>query len=124
LSLVLRACFAAWALTCLCIPAIAQERSEKLLELSIINGMLPVDARLIKVYKGDRLRWRITSNTSGELHLHAYRISVRLQPGETGELAFNAFATGRFRVEWHPDFASPVGSHATAPLALLEVQPN
>jgi hypothetical protein len=86
--------------------------------------MLPADARLIKVHKGDRLRWLITSNTSGELHLHAYRISVRLQPGRPGELAFDAFATGRFRVEWHPDLQPPAGGHAAAPLAVLEVQPN
>ena len=102
----------------------AQERPEKLLEIGVINGMLLADARLIKVQKSDRLRWRITSNTSGELHLHAYRISVRLQPGEPGELAFNAFATGRFRVEWHPDLQPPTGGHAASPLAVLEVQPH
>jgi hypothetical protein len=123
--LALAACFVAWTLTCICIPAIAQERPENVRELVIINGVLPVDARLIKVYKGDRLRWRITSNTSGELHLHAYRISVRLQPGQPGELAFNAFATGRFRVEWHPDLRPPpAGGHTAAALAVLEVQPR
>jgi hypothetical protein len=124
LSSDVKACLAACALTCLCLPAIAQDRPENVRGLGIINGTLPADSRLIKVQKGDRLRWRITSNTSGELHLHAYRISVRLKPGQPGELAFNAFATGKFRVEWHPDVQPPAGGHAVAPLAVLEVQPN
>jgi hypothetical protein len=122
--LALTAWLAASALTCPCSLAIAEERPEQLRELDIANGTLAADVRIIRVNKGDQLRWRIISNTSGELHLHAYRMSVRLQPGEPGELAFNAFATGRFRVEWHPDLQRPADGHAAAPLAVLEVRPN
>jgi hypothetical protein len=82
--------------------------------------------RLIKVHQGERLRWRISSNTAGELHLHAYRLSAQLQAGQTTELAFTAHATGRFRLEWHgaSDPNAATGGHHAPPLALLEVRPN
>ena len=72
-----------------------------------------------------RLRWRITSNAAGEVHLHAYRLSARLLPGQPAELVFTAFATGRFRLEWHAagdNSAAPDAHHAPA-LAVLEVLP-
>ena len=120
----------AWCLSCLLagVPVLAQAQpnGELTRTLRIVNGALTPDQRLIKVYQGDRLRWRITSNAAGVLHLHAYRLSLQLQAGQTQELAFTAFASGRFRVEWHaagePGPAAP-GHHAPA-LALLEVQPR
>jgi hypothetical protein len=101
------------------------QAAEVLRSLHIVDGTLPPDERLIEARKGDRLRLRVTSNRAGELHLHAYRLSLALTPGETAELAFGAFATGRFRLEWHPAKAegAPAGGHDAAPLATLEVQP-
>jgi hypothetical protein len=106
--------------------ALAQTPAENILELPIVNGVVPAELRLIKVHKGEHLRWRITSNTAGELHLHAYRLSAPLQAGGTIELAFTAHATGRFRVEWHgaSDKSTAAGSHHAPPLAILEVRPN
>jgi hypothetical protein len=105
-------------------PAAAQP-VEALHTLHIVDGRLPPDERLIEARKGDRLRLRVTSNLAGELHLHAYRLSVALVPGEPAELAFSAFATGRFRFEWHPSKAqgAPAEDHNAAPLATLEVRP-
>ncbi len=94
--------------------------------MHIVNGALMPDQRLIKVYKGDRLRWRVTSNASGSLHLHAYRLAIQMQAGQSRELAFTAFATGRFRVEWHGASApaQTASAHHAAALAMLEVQPR
>jgi hypothetical protein len=108
--------------------ALAQvnDKTEATLTLVIVDGSLPIAQRLIKVRKGDKLRWRISSNTAGSLHLHAYRLIAPLQAGQTTELAFDAFATGRFRLEWHGEQdqnSGNVGHHAP-PVATLEVLPR
>ena len=106
--------------------ALAQEPVEKVMYVNITNGILPPDQRLITVYKNDKLRWRFTSNTSGEVHLHAYRLRVPLQAGQVGEMVLTAFATGKFRLEWHPTDAKPplAGVHHAPALAVLEVRPH
>ncbi len=109
----------------------AAEPVATLHELQLVNGVLPPEQRLIRALKGDAVRLRISSNQAGELHLHAYRLSLALQPGQPAELAFTAHASGRFRFEWHaakspgavPGAAPPADHHA-APLALLEVRPR
>ena len=110
----------------MCLPtlSLAQARAEKIVELNILNDFLPPGQRLMTVYKGDRIRLRITSNTSGEMHLHAYRLSVQLQAGQLQEMALTAFATGRFRLEWHTTGTkSPsIGGHHAPALAVLEVR--
>jgi pullulanase/glycogen debranching enzyme len=106
------------------------EGAEQGLALSIVDGALPAEQRLIKVQKGQALLWRITSNQAGELHLHAYRLHAAVKPGEVAGLAFTAHATGKFRLEWHgaQDKASPKDAapshHHAAPLATLEVRPR
>jgi uncharacterized cupredoxin-like copper-binding protein len=108
----------------------SSDSADQSLDLSIVDGALPADQRLIKVQKGQPLRWRITSNQAGELHLHAYRLHAAVKPGHTAELVFTAHATGKFRLEWHgaQDKASPKdaapGHHHAAPLATLEVRPR
>ena len=110
--------------------ALAQEPVEKVMyiniNININNGILPPKQRLIKVNKNDKLRWRITSNTSGEVHLHAYRLRAPLQAGQVGEVVLTAFATGKFRLEWHPtDSKLPLaGVHHAPALAVLEVRPH
>jgi hypothetical protein len=106
--------------------ASAQSAPESFLELHLVDGALPTTQRSITVHKGERLRWRITSDAAGELHLHAYRLSAQLRAGQPEELAFTAFASGRFRLEWHPaqdKSAAPVAQHAPT-LAVLDVLPN
>ena len=99
---------------------------EKPFELAIVKGSVPAPQRLLKVEKGDALRLRISSDAPGELHLHGYRESVKLAPGQTAELAFTAYATGRFPFEWHPVGENPTGGprHRGQPLATLEVGPK
>lgn len=108
--------------------ALAQipEKVEVALTLPIVDGTLPKELRLIKTRKGDKLRWRISSNTAGTLHLHAYRLIAPLQAGQTKEIEFDAFATGRFRLEWHVEHDKSSGNagHHAPPLAILEVLPR
>ena len=108
--------------------ALAQvnDKTETPLTLAIVDGSLPKAQRLIQVRKGDKLHWRISSNTAGSLHLHAYRLIAQLQAGQTTELAFDAFATGRFRLEWHglQDKGTAAAGHHAPPVAILEVLPR
>ena len=100
--------------------------TEKTFELTIGHGAVPPPQRLIKVEKGDALRLRVTSDAPGELHLHGYRLSAKLAPGQPAELAFTAYATGRYPLEWHAaGEAAASGAHRRGPpLATLEVQPK
>ncbi len=96
-------------------------------ELRLVDGQLPTEQRLITALKGDALRLHISSNTAGELRLHAYRLSVALQAGQTADLAITAHATGRFRFEWHAAKTAGTAAradHHAAPLAVLEVRPR
>ncbi len=110
------------------LPALAQvnDKTETALTLAIFDGSLPKAQRLIQARKGDKLRWRISSNAAGTFHLHAYRLVVPLQAGQTNELAVDAFATGRFRLEWHGAQDKGTGNtgHHAPPLAILEVLPR
>ena len=99
---------------------------ERVFVLDIKAGALPAPQRLIKVTKGDNVRWQLSSDTAGDLHIHGYRLEARLVAGGTAELAFKAFATGRFRIEWHPADAKGAkkGDHHGPPLGTLEVHPR
>ena len=110
------------ALLGLTASAIAQTAVEKPWTLQIIDGVIATDQQLIKVTQGDLLRWRVSSNQAGELHLHAYRLSLKLQAGEEKSIAFSAFATGRFRLEWHAEKNPAADQHQA--LAMLEVRPR
>jgi hypothetical protein len=105
--------------------ALAAAPAEKSFEFAITGGQVAKEQRLIRVDKGTPVKLRVTSDTAGSLHLHAYKIDVKLTPGTPAELAFNARATGRFRFEWHADNAkAKSGDHHGPPLATLEVRPK
>ena len=99
---------------------------EKVFNLQISNGRLPANQQVMRVTKGDNVKWKVVSDTPGELHLHAYRLSLHLISGDISELSFEAFATGRFRVEWHPVTSSnkQSESHHEEKLASFEVMPK
>jgi hypothetical protein len=97
-----------------------------LVELNITAGSLPAAQRLLRVTKGDPVRLRISSDAPGELHLHAYSLAAKVAPGAPAQLEFQAYATGRFRLEWHAsaDNKAATGAHHAPPLATLEVRPR
>lgn len=103
----------------------AADAPQKIFNLDITRGAVAAPQRLLKVEKGDALKLRVTSDTPGEVHLHGYRLAAKLAPGQAAELAFNAYATGRYPFEWHADGESAgPKSHRGPPLATLEVQPK
>ena len=103
----------------------AADPTEKTFNLALTRGVLPVEQRVMRVSKGEAVRLRVISDAPGELHLHGYRLDAKLAPGKPAELAFTAYATGRYRIEWHRagKSAEPGGHHGPA-LATLEVRPK
>jgi hypothetical protein len=125
-SAVLRLVSANWALALLLItagaPALAAELT---FDIKIERGRVPDTMRLIRVNEGDVVKLRLTSDQPIVLHLHGYDIEKRVAAGAITELAFTAYATGRFPIHVHAQGAA-AGAHAheDAPLATIEVYPR
>ncbi|HMC70384.1 MAG TPA: hypothetical protein VKJ07_14610 [Mycobacteriales bacterium] len=48
----------------------------------------------------DNVTIKITSDTTGEVHLHGYDIPFDCTPGEVSSHSFKADKSGQFEVEW------------------------
>lgn len=115
---------AACALAVLPFCAAAADPEPRVFDLTIVAGTVPAAQRLVRLEKGDAVQWRITSDAAGEVHLHAYRLEAQVAPGKPAVMSFKAFATGRFRLEWHRAAALQTDSRHAPPLAILEVHPK
>ena len=102
------------------------ESADVSVALDLVGGVAPVRQRLIRVAKDDLVTVRIISDVGGELHLHGYKLEATVAPGTAAEMKFKAFATGRYRFEWHPSSAANTTmAHSHGPaLATLEVRPQ
>ena len=75
----------------------------------------------IRVYEGDRVMLRWTTDEAVEIHLHGYDVRVALTPGDLAAMELLAFATGRFEITSH-GFGGCSQDHET--LIELEVHPR
>jgi hypothetical protein len=102
---------------------IAADAAEVTYALTVANGRVPDNMRLIRVKQNDvvKLEWRTDKRLT--VHLHGYDIEQELQPGTVTEMTFTARATGRFTVEPHIG-RTPSGGHAHGDvLVTIEVYP-
>ena len=77
------------------------------------------------VKKDDIVLIRCSSDARGQLHVHGYRLSLDLKSGETQDLQFKAYATGRYRIEWQGELQESSNKNHHGPaLATLEVRPQ
>ena len=104
--------------------AFAADSVQKTFSLTISHGTLPAQQRVLRVEKDDMVRLRVTGDAPGELHLHGYRLEMKITPASESEISFKAHATGRYRIEWHPAGETSKGDHHGPPLARLEVRPK
>jgi len=88
-------------------------------ELSIRNGELPGDQRVIRVRQGDVVTLRWTTDKVLTIHLHGYDIESSLSPRGAVSMRFTARATGRFPIETHGH-----GRGGERTLAYVEVHPR
>jgi hypothetical protein len=93
--------------------------------LIIENGQAKGGSQTVRVSKGSDVVLKFLSDAPGAVHLHAYHLELILSPKQEGELHFNAKASGKFKVEWHPNAngSPPPSSHEAPPLMSLEVMP-
>jgi len=69
----------------------------------------------ITVSEGEQVNLQITSDHPVEFHLHGYDLEEEVEPGEPGELSFEATITGSFPIEDH---------NTETELGVLLVQPS
>jgi hypothetical protein len=108
---------------CLSSALTVAEAAEVTYALTVANGRVPDNMRLIRVKQNDvvKLEWRTDKPLT--VHLHGYDIEQALQPGTVTEMTFTARATGRFTVEPHIG-RTPSGGHAHGDvLVTIEVYP-
>ena len=99
--------------------------AELTFDLKVTHGRVPDAMRLIRVKQGDVVRLRWGTDQPVTLHLHGYDIEKHVDPGTTIDLAFTAYATGRFPVHVHAQGARPDGhTHEGEPLVIIEVYPR
>lgn len=123
----LRLVSARWALTLLLIAAWSAgvPAAELTFDIKIERGRVPDTMQLIRVNEGNVVKLRWTSDQPLILHLHGYDIAKRIAAGAVTELAFTAYATGRFPIYVHAQGAAAGGhAHEDAPLATIEVYPR
>ena len=115
-------CALALLLTTAAAAALAAELT---FDIKIERGRVPDTVRLIRVHEGDVVKLRFEGDEPIVLHLHGYDIEKRVAPGTITELAFTAYATGRFPIHVHAQGAGAGGqAHEDAPLATIEVYPR
>jgi heme/copper-type cytochrome/quinol oxidase subunit 2 len=89
------------------------ETQEEQVALAINGNTMSPDE--VSVTEGQQVNLQITSDHPIEFHVHGYDLEEEVQPGEPGELMFEAKTTGRFPIEDHD---------TEAELGTLIVQPR
>ena len=103
----------------------AVRAAELAYDLSISNGQVPENMRLIRVKQGDMVKLRWSTDRPVAVHLHGYDIEKDVKPGAVTDMTFTARATGRFAVHLHPAAGAPAGqAHEEAALVSIEVYPR
>jgi hypothetical protein len=91
--------------------------------MTIANGRVPDNMRLIRVKQNDVVKREWSTDKPMSVHLHGYDIEQEVKPGTVTEMTFTARATGRFTVEPHIG-KTPSGGHAHGDiLVTIEVYP-
>jgi heme/copper-type cytochrome/quinol oxidase subunit 2 len=94
-------------------PQSPAPEEEEQVALAINGNTMSPDQ--VSVTEGAQVNLQITSDHPIEFHVHGYDLEEEVQPGEPGELLFEATTTGRFPIEDHD---------TEAELGTLLVQPR
>src|SRR5262245_42751954 len=76
----------------------------------------------VEVNKGDEVSIRVSTDESGEVHVHGYEIEKPIEAGQTVTVRFAADIDGKFEIEQHFESASGEETGETQ-IADLTVQP-
>jgi FtsP/CotA-like multicopper oxidase with cupredoxin domain len=97
--------------------------AERTFTLVTVEGRAPPAQQVLRVTQGDVVTINLTSNRTGEVHLHGYQKVAKLAPGKGATWKFTAHATGRYRLEWH-GMGDSLSDHRDPALSTLEVLPK
>lgn len=70
-------------------------------DIVVQGGRRISEPAVLKVHRGDDVKFRITSDVADEFHLHGYNLHARVSPEQSVVLQFTAKLTGRFTYELH-----------------------
>ena len=73
--------------------------AEKTFTLVTVEGRAPPAQQVLRVTQGDAVTINLTSNRTGEIHLHAYQKVAKVAPGKGATWKLTAQAPGRYRLE-------------------------
>ena len=62
-----------------------------------------VELQLLEVKHDDTVKLIIDADAFGTFHLHGYDLEKTVSPNSENQLSFEAYATGRFPMTFHPD---------------------
>lgn len=68
----------------------------------------------LDAHQNDMVTINITSDTTGEVHLHGYDIAFNCEAGKVTSNTFKADKTGDFEIEWE-DTSTHLGHFVVAP---------
>jgi hypothetical protein len=112
-------------LACSAIVAAADGAAPQQITVRINGGQVTEpQARVLVVSQHTMLEIHWHSDASGELHVHGYDITVRLQKNTAVTSRFLAKASGRFPVTSHGVGDDSGHSHAYGALLYIEVHPD
>jgi hypothetical protein len=81
-------------------PVTSTTVASGVIEVRLSGGAVEGGPRLETVDVGSTVTIRATSDVAEELHVHTYDLSVDLEPGQPGEVTFEATIPGRHEVEF------------------------
>jgi heme/copper-type cytochrome/quinol oxidase subunit 2 len=82
--------------------------------VEVVGGQPEGGVRDLEFEKGDRVRFRVRSDTDDEVHVHGFDIEKAVGPGRPATFDFKAEFDGRYEIELHG---------AGTPIAELTIQP-
>ncbi len=101
--------------------AVAQDASQRVIEVRIENREVVAPEESIRITEGDVIKLVWTSDEAKELHLHGYDLEIHVWPNKPTTMVVEAYATGRFPITSH---GWGEGGHGHDALTYLEVYPR
>ncbi len=99
--------------------------------LATTHGKLASGNDAFVVNQGDDVAFNVSSDSPGVFHIHGYDLRARVEAGGSGQIKFDAGATGRFEIAFHPADAAHhmtdmdgMTGEPDIVIAWLEVQPG
>ena len=97
---------------------------QQVLDLELKQGRFTAAKNTVRVTQGDTVTLRITSDLSGELHLHGYDVPMKLKAGKTTTTIVQVSVAGRFPITSHGFEGDTGHGHKHKALLYLEVYPR